>query len=565
MRIFSKFFGDVQTKEPDGELPEFEPRNVEFPMADLIISQEKVLTLLKNLKVGKSPGPDNFAPRLLKELADVIDRPVTLIYSKSVTAGAPPESWLNAHISVIFKKGKKSLAGNYRPISLTPILCKLLETIIRDHIMIHMKQNKLFSDKQFGFLPGRSTTLQLLRAIDDWTSAIENGHYTECIYTDFRKAFDTVPHRRLMKNIKAYGIAPNICQWIENWITGRKQKVIINGVESEWADVISGVPQGSVLGPLLFVIFINDLPELVVAVLLLYADDSKIYKEITSRQDLESLQSDLDSISMWSDKWLLRFAPDKLKSLTITDRPQQVQAFHVGPYAVGKSVCEKDLGVHVDSGLTFGEHIVTKVKTANKIVGGIRRSFRYLDHSTFSLLFKALVRCHLETSVAVWSPASERHIDLMEGVQRRATKMLPDMSHFDYPERLKKLRLPTLKYRRCRGNMIETFKIIKEKYDKDVSPKLVMRNSINQRSTTRGHQYTLFQGRSVKEVRRRSFTQRVIPIWNSLPSKVVEAEMTDTFKVRLDKHWKFQPMLVDPKAILTSVRHKGVIVLRTER
>ena len=109
------------------------------------------------------------APILLKELADVIDRPVTLIYSKSVTAGAPPESWLNAHISVIFKKGKKSLAGNYRPISLTPILCKLLETIIRDHIMIHMKQNKLFSDKQFGFLPGRSTTLQLLRAIDGLT------------------------------------------------------------------------------------------------------------------------------------------------------------------------------------------------------------------------------------------------------------------------------------------------------------------------------------------------------------------------------------------------------------
>ena len=203
------------------------------------------------------------------------------------------------------------------------------------------------------------------------------------------------------------GGAPDTCQWTENWITGREQKVIINGV----------VPQGSVLGPLLFVIFINDLPDLVVAALLLYADDSKIYKEITGGQDIESLQTDLDSMATWSLKWLLRFVPYKLTSLTITDRPRQEKLFHVEPYAVGRSVCEKDLGVHVNNRLTFNEHIVTKVKTANKIVGAIHRSFRYLDHSTFSLLFKPLVRCHLETSVAVWSPESERHIDLMEGVQ----------------------------------------------------------------------------------------------------------------------------------------------------
>ena len=560
VKIFSKFFGDVQTREPDGELPEFETRRIDHPMPDLHISKEIVLSLLNNLKVDKSPGPDNFSPRLLKELAGEIVEPVTLIYQKSVINGEPPETWLYAHISVIYKKGKKSLAENYRPISLTPILCKLLETIIRDHIMVHMKLNRLFSNKQYGFLPGRSTTLQLLYAMEDWTTAIENGNYTECIYTDFRKAFDTVPHRRLLKKLRAYGIAPLICKWIESWITGRKQKVIINGEESEWADVISGVPQGSVLGPLLFVIFINDLPNHVIAALLLYADDSKVYKEITCENDIELLQTDLDSMDSWSDKWLLRFAPDKLKRLTISKQPQIDRAFRVGQHAVAKSACEKDLGVYVDAQLNFNEHICNKVKTANRVVGAIRRSFRYLDHTTFSQLFKSLVRCHLETSVSVWSPASERNIDLMEGVQRRATQMLPDMKGLSYPARLKKLKLPTLKYRRARGDMIEAYKILSQKYDDEVCPKLVKRDSIYTRTRTRGNDLTLFQGRAKQEVRRRCFSQRIIPVWNSLPNNVIMSTSTNSFKANLDKHWKDQPLLYDHKAILTGVRHKGVII-----
>ena len=199
------------------------------------------------------------------------------------------------------------------------------------------------------------------------------------------------------------------------------------------------------------------------------------------------------------------------------------------------------------------------MKLANKIVGAIRRSFRYLDLSTFCLLYKSLVRVHLEVSVAVWCPATERDIELLEGVQRRATKMLPGMKNLDYQARLKKLKLPTLKYRRARGDMIECFKILSRKYDPEVVPNLILRESAQSRST-RGNTLTLYQGRSKLDVRRNSFTQRNIPVWNSLLKEVVTANSLDSFKKNLDKHWSNQEMLYNHKAILTGVRHRGMIL-----
>ena len=560
-KIFAKFFSDVQTVEPDGDPPELDEKHIIHPMPDLIILVETVEAILSNLKEGKSPGPDNLAPALLKALAKELAQPVQILFSKSLAESGTPESWLKAHVSVIYKKGTKSLPGNYRPISLTSILCKSLEVIVRDHIMNHMKVNNLFSNKQYGFLPGRSTTLQLLRALDDWTSAMDNGNDIDCIYTDFRKAFDTVPHKRLLSKLKSYGISEQLRKWITSWLSNRRQKVIINGEESDWTPVTSGVPQGSVLGPLLFVIFINDLPEHVIAsLLLLYADDSKVYKEIKSAADQLALQGDLNSMYEWSREWLLEFAPDKLKRVTISRRQYQKRIYYVGPHPVSESLCEKDLGVYVEPCLNFQYHIVEKVKIANKIVGAIRRSFRYLDLNTFCLLYKSMVRHHLETSVPVWCPATERDIDLMEGVQRRATKMLPGMESLSYESRLKKLKLPTLKYRRARGDMIETFKILSGKYDRNVVPNLIMREDVQSRSNARGHTLTLFQGRSKLEVRRNSFTQRIIPVWNSLPNKVVTSNSTDSFKKNLDTHWSNQDLLFDHKAILTGVRHRGVII-----
>ena len=240
------------------------------------ITDEIVAKALNALKPDSSPGIDNMQPRILKELRQEISKPLGIIFRQSLNEGKVPQEWKKARITAIFKKGNKSLASNYRPVSLTSVVCKTMERILRDQITEHLVKNNLLSSKQFGFVPGRSTSLQLLRVLDEWTEAIDQGFGIDCVYMDYMKAFDTVPHKRLINKLTAYGIGTETVKWIENYLKDRKQQVSVNGEASIWHDVLSGIPQGSILGPTLFVIFINDLPEIVDSKVYLFADDTKI-------------------------------------------------------------------------------------------------------------------------------------------------------------------------------------------------------------------------------------------------------------------------------------------------
>ena len=543
--IFSKFFSSVQVEEK-GQCPPVPGKNVREEMPPLKIKKlrEKVLKILKNLKPNKKEGIDKQTPKVLREVADEIVDIVVVIFDESLNKAEVPSDWLLSLIAVIFKKGKKTLAGNYRPVSLTCILCKCMEKIIRDHIVEHMRRNNLFSKFQYGFLSGRSVTLQLLYAMDKWTEALDNGEEVDCIYTDFMKAFDRVPHQRLIAKMKSYGISDSICNWVEAFLSNRRQKVVINGVDSEWEDVKSGVPQGSVLGPILFVIFINDLPEEVLSELLLYADDAKIYRKIRDDRDREILQKDLHAMSIWSDTWLLSFHPDKLKKLGISRNEFQIERrYYVGEDAVKNVKSEVDLGVCIDRDLNFDAERKLRIGKANRMVGAIRRSFQFLDPYTFVKLYKSMVRCHLENGVPVWFPYLEKDIHEIEAVQKRATKMLAATKGLEYDERLRLLKLPTLVYRRHRGDLIEIFKMMNGLYDEDVLPHFEMRADVASRSNnSRKNNKQIFITRCNKEVRANYFTQRVAPVWNGLAQEVVDAPTVDTFKKRLDKFWDLHPM-----------------------
>jgi len=262
-----------------------------------IISPVKVKEQLKNLNVNKSSGPDLVHPRILYELREELAYPLTKIFNLSIVNKTLPNDWKSANISAIYKKGKKNEVSNYRPISLTCIACKVMETLVRDKIMEYFVLNKLFTDKQFGFLKGRSTVTQLLHIMEQWTKLLETGGRIDVIYTDLEKAFDKVPHRRLISKLRSYGIDEQLVSWIEAFLIHRKQRVVVNGTTSEWEEVLSGIPQGSVLGPLLFIIYINDVVEACGdrVNVFLFADDAKIYNYIAHQQDEVMLQQTADN------------------------------------------------------------------------------------------------------------------------------------------------------------------------------------------------------------------------------------------------------------------------------
>ena len=407
--------------------------------------------------------------------------------------------------------------------------------------MQHLFDQKLLSMKQHGFISGRSTTTQLLKYLDKCVEIIANGGVVDTIYFDFSKAFDCVPHRRLIGKLESFGITGKIRKWIEAFLHGRTQVVKVNGAESESAPVISGIPQGSVLGPILFIIYINDLLKNVKSEGLLYADDTKIFHHIATRKDALNLQADIDSLENWSRLWLLTFHPDKCHVLT-TGKFEKIM--HTHRYSVyGKELEhvfeEKDLGVIVDSDLNFEQHILSKVNKANSIMGLIRRSFSFLDCFLFKKLYVTFVRLHLEYAQSVWSPYLKKHINTIEKVQIRATKLVDGLDNLNYQERLRKLDIPTLTYRRMRGDMIELWKHF-QTYDIGTLSHHFQRYE----RTNRRHNYQLIWNKpkdGIRGIQANSFYFRTINTRNHLHKDVVSAKDIKNFKTLLDTAWTNKP------------------------
>jgi hypothetical protein len=549
-------FKKVFTREPDGVIPLL-PERTETVISHISVSPAQVWKRLKSLDVSKSAGPDDIHSRLLHELADHLATPLASLFQRSLDAGMIPLEWKSAVVSPIFKKGNRKLAENYRPVSLTSVVCKLLEAEVRESILEHLHKHNLLTSKQFGFISGRSTTLQLLFYLDSCREVMSRNGTVDSVYLDFAKAFDTVPHRRLLGKLDAYGIRGPLLMWVESFLLGRSQRVSVNGALSSTQPVLSGIPQGSVLGPLLFVIYINDLPDNLSSPVLMFADDTRSYREMKSKEDACQLQHDLVELEEWSNKWLLRFNPEKCKVLTIGKHENILQGF---PYKLHGEVLEhvfeeKDLGVTIDGDLSFDAHIADKVSKANQMLGLIRRTFTYMSVSIMLVLYKSFVRHHLEYSQVLWSPRSIRQIRMLERVQIRATGLIPELANIPYQDRLRQLNLPTLSYRRARGQMIEVWKHF-HVYDYRVLPA-----SFERAHSSRHHNYLLRQNRGLDGTRgthSNSFYISAPIAWNALPRSVVESDNIDMFKNRLDEHWsdleiRFDYLATPPCALSTFV------------
>ena len=276
---------------------------------------------------------------------------------------------------------------------------------------------------------------------------VENGESIDIIYTDFAKAFDSVPHQRLLEKVRNFGITGNMHNWIKSFLSARKQRVCVEAELSSWACVKSGIPQGSVLGPTLFVIFINDMPDIVRSVRLLFADDTKIFRSIKTTSDNNILQEDLDAVINWSTRLQLPFNETKCKSLHI-GKKNYCQTYKMNGYTLEQVTEEKDLGIIIDNELKFHKHTAMAIKKANRILGLIKKSFVNLDTNSLPLLYKTLVRLHLEYGDIIWGPHYKEDQKAIEKVQERATKLIPSIQDLPYEERSRQLNLPSLMHRK---------------------------------------------------------------------------------------------------------------------
>jgi Reverse transcriptase (RNA-dependent DNA polymerase)/Endonuclease-reverse transcriptase len=316
--LLNNFFSSVFTREDTTNILDPETTGCRSTISDVKITAKEVKGKIKKLRTDGAAGPDGMGPLLLKELVEEISWPLAKIMRTSLQSGEVPEDWRTANMTPIYKKGARTDPGNYRPVSLTTVCCRVMESIMKDQIVTHLERNGLINKSQHGFMTGRSCTTNLLVFLEKVTAELDKGEPVDVIYLDFAKAFDTVPHERLKRKLKAHGIGGGLLKWIAAWLRSRKQRVVLNGKESTWEDVLSGVPQGSVLGPLLFLLFINDLDSAVslAEALLKFADDTKLARVVKNEEDRRQLQAALDDLIDWSRKWGMAFNVKKCKLCT---------------------------------------------------------------------------------------------------------------------------------------------------------------------------------------------------------------------------------------------------------
>ena len=507
-------------------------RSPHTSMPDITISNNGVRNLLKNLKPHKAAGPDNIRPIILKTLCHVISPILTFMFQRSLRTGELPDEWRQANVVPIFKKGPRKLAENYRPVSLTCICSKLMEHVITSGLMKHLERNNILHGKQFGFRAKRSCETQLLELVEDIHRNMQSGTQTDLVVMDFSKAFDKVSHTRLLYKLQWYGIRGQTLAWIKGFLSNRSQRVVVEGEHSEVSPVTSGVPQGSVLGPALFLVYINDLPDCVASQVRLFADDTIIYRSINNDLDRQALQQDLDRLVDWEQDWLMEFHPKKCQVIRVTRARQPIETeYYLHGHQLETVDGAKYLGVTITQNMSWNTHISNTTSKANKILGLLKRNIKISSPQIKEKAYNSMVRPILEYGAVVWDPYTKTNINKVEMVQRRAARWTLNRYHntSSVTDMLSHLEWPTLTKRREEARLIVMYKLVHVL----VATNICLYTTPSQRSTRSTHPYSFIRIPSQTDAYRMSYFPRTVIDWNKLPLGVVTAPSLDAFKDRL--------------------------------
>jgi hypothetical protein len=486
-----------------------------------------VYNVLTKLKTKAAAGPDFLPTFLFKSIKCSIAYPLTLIFQSFLSVGTLPTIWRTALVRPIFKKGVASDPSNYRPIALTCVGCKIFESLVKDELVCYLSKNKLITEQQHGFLAKHSTCTNLLEALNEWTCCLNNAQSVSVAYIDFSRAFDSVSHPKLLSKLRSLGVCGLLLDIISSFLSCRIQSTIVGDSISDPAYMTSGVPQGSVLGPILFIIYINDIVNIFSnCTPSFFADDLKLYIKVSKLEDFQILQDNLFALHEWSNMWQLSIAFKKCSVLSIGKIVSDID-FIIDKEIIPLSNNVVDLGLTVDKDLNFSLHINSIVKSAHARANLILRCFISNDIDCLSRAFVTYVRPLLEYCSPLWSPSTVTAINQIEAVQRRFSKRLPGLYQSSYFTRLAVLGWTTLETRRIHTDLVLCFKIV---HGLIATKANSIFNVSSSSIATRGHKFKLSVQHSNSNVRHNFFTVRIVPIWNDLPVHVVEASSVAVFK-----------------------------------
>ena len=497
-------------------------------MSDINITANGVNKLLSDLRTNKAHGPDGIPAKLLKTVANELSPALVSLFQQSLNTGIFPKELKKANIAPIHKKGSKSSVENYRPISLTCILSKCFEHIIASQLMNHLEKNDILSPKQHGFRKNKSTVSQLLLTSDDFAKTLNFRSQTDSILLDFSKAFDRVSHKHLLYKLDFYGIRGNYLKWTKSFLGDRYQRVVVDGKASAFTKVLSGVPQGTVLGPLFFLCFINDLPDRVTSQIRLFADDAILYRQIDSPSDQQDLQNDLNILVDWSKAWLMDFNPQKCVTITITHKKKPcVFDYTINGQTLQNVKSHPYLGVHLDSKLTWTTHIDLMVGKATRSLNFLSRNLYNCPPHVKETAYNIYIRPQLEYASPVWSPQYSSHISKLEKVHARAARFVSGRySRTDsLTNILQSLCWSSLQNRRDIIDITYCHKILHNYLHVPTQQTFIPHNS-----NTRSNKQPFQNLYGHTDAYTHSYFPRTIRKWNKLPPDITQIENPDAFK-----------------------------------
>ena len=500
---------------------------------------------------NSAAGPDGFPAMMLKQCRLSLAHPLFLIWRKSMNEGTVPDICKKANITPIHKGKSRAIPKNYRPVALTSLLIKTFEKVIRNQLVNFFDEHDLLNDSQHGFRRTRSCLSQLLAHFDHITRLLELGNCVDVVYLDFAKAFDKVDIGITLRKLKSLGIHGHLGKWLQSFLSGRLQSVLVEGKKSQPKPVLSGVPQGSVLGPLLFLILIGDIDQdVATSFLSSFADDTRIGHGITSEEDMRQLQADLNSVYSWAVNNNMEFNSEKFEFIRYSPSRREPAApgmeYHsnIGT-PIKRQQYLRDLGVTISQDATFSQYISEKICKMKSKISWVLRTFQTRDKVPMLTLWKSLILSEHDYCCQLWSPKRPGEIQSLEHQQHFFIKRIYGLSHLSYWDQLSHLKVYSLERRRERYIAIYVWKILEGLVPNISADESAIIATWHQRRG-RTCQVPVVSSTApvrIQNIRRASFAIHGPRIFNSLPQYIRDTTKCDTnlFKAQLDKYLEQVP------------------------